>query len=148
MTAINQVGIMAHESVAVGQGSPQGETGSVPRERRSTRSGRAEVVELYPGAAERSPVRQLQKSRESKGSPSARRRPRRCRERRRFRLVGRAAREGTPRRGKAEEGMATAEYAIATLAAVAFAGLLVVIMRSDEVRGFLLNIVRAALAIP
>ncbi|WP_372498053.1 DUF4244 domain-containing protein [Sinomonas terrae] len=47
-----------------------------------------------------------------------------------------------------EAGMATAEYAIATLAAVAFAGLLVVIMRSDEVRGFLLNIIRAALAIP
>lgn len=53
-----------------------------------------------------------------------------------------------PRRGAAEEGMATAEYAIATLAAVAFAGLLVVIMRSDEVRGFLLNIVRSALALP
>ncbi|MDP5227573.1 MULTISPECIES: DUF4244 domain-containing protein [Arthrobacter] len=47
-----------------------------------------------------------------------------------------------------EAGTSTAEYAIATLAAVAFAGLLVVIMRSDEVRGFLLNIIRTALAIP
>ena len=33
-----------------------------------------------------------------------------------------------------ETGAATAEYAIATMAAVGFAGLLVVIMRSDEVR--------------
>jgi len=43
-------------------------------------------------------------------------------------------------------GMATAEYAIATLAAVGFAGLLVVILKSDEVRGFLLNIIRTALS--
>ncbi len=47
-----------------------------------------------------------------------------------------------------EAGMATAEYAIATLAAVGFAGVLVFIMRSDEVRGFLLNLIRAALALP
>ncbi|PWD52458.1 hypothetical protein C8046_08620 [Serinibacter arcticus] len=45
-----------------------------------------------------------------------------------------------------EAGMATAEYAIATLAAVAFAGLLLVIMRSDEVRGMLLGIIREALS--
>jgi len=48
----------------------------------------------------------------------------------------------------AQAGMATAEYAIATLAAVAFAGVLVFIMRSDEVRGFLLNLIRTALALP
>jgi len=47
-----------------------------------------------------------------------------------------------------EAGMATAEYAIATLAAVSFAGLLVFILRSDEVRGFLLNLIRTALALP
>lgn len=47
-----------------------------------------------------------------------------------------------------EAGMATAEYAIATLAAVGFAGLLVFILRSDEVRGFLLNLIRTALALP
>ncbi|AJT41947.1 DUF4244 domain-containing protein [Psychromicrobium lacuslunae] len=46
---------------------------------------------------------------------------------------------------RSELGMATAEYAIATLAAVGFAGLLVVILRSDEVRGFLLTIIRNAL---
>ncbi|MGX1159602.1 uncharacterized protein DUF4244 [Arthrobacter sp. SLBN-100] len=47
-----------------------------------------------------------------------------------------------------EAGMATAEYAITTLAAVGFAGLLVFILRSEEVRGFLLNLIRTALALP
>lgn len=47
-----------------------------------------------------------------------------------------------------EGGMATAEYAIATLAAVGLAGLLVVILRSEEVRGFLLNLIRTALSLP
>lgn len=47
-----------------------------------------------------------------------------------------------------EAGMATAEYAIATLAAVGLAGLLVVLLRSDEVRGFLLNLIRTALSLP
>ena len=46
-----------------------------------------------------------------------------------------------------ERGAATAEYAIATMAAVAFAGLLVVIMRSDEVRGILTDLVRRALTV-
>ncbi|MDQ0674213.1 hypothetical protein QFZ36_001774 [Pseudarthrobacter siccitolerans] len=49
---------------------------------------------------------------------------------------------------RSEAGMATAEYAIATLAAVGFAGLLVFILRSEEVRGFLLNLIRTALALP
>ena len=44
-----------------------------------------------------------------------------------------------------DDGAATAEYAIATMAAVGFAGLLVVIMRSDEVRGMLTELVRNAL---
>ena len=47
----------------------------------------------------------------------------------------------------AEAGMATAEYAIATLAAVGFAGLLVVILRSDAVRELLLGIVVRALSL-
>jgi hypothetical protein len=46
---------------------------------------------------------------------------------------------------KQDDGAATAEYAIATMAAVGFAGLLVVIMRSDEVRGILMDLVRRAL---
>ena len=48
---------------------------------------------------------------------------------------------------KAEEGAATAEYAIATMAAVGFAGLLVVIMRSDEVKTILFDLVRSALTL-
>jgi Flp pilus assembly pilin Flp len=44
-----------------------------------------------------------------------------------------------------DEGAATAEYAIATMAAVGFAGLLVVIMRSDEVRTILFDLVKSAL---
>jgi hypothetical protein len=43
--------------------------------------------------------------------------------------------------------MATAEYAIATLAACGFAGLLLTLMTSDEVRGLLLSIVRRALSV-
>ncbi|MFK3678332.1 DUF4244 domain-containing protein [Microbacterium sp. NPDC090218] len=46
-----------------------------------------------------------------------------------------------------DTGAATAEYAITTMAAVAFAGLLVVIMRSDEVRGILTDLVRRALTV-
>lgn len=46
-----------------------------------------------------------------------------------------------------DAGAATAEYAIATMAAVAFAGLLVIIMRSDEVRGILTDLVRRALTV-
>lgn len=42
-------------------------------------------------------------------------------------------------------GMATAEYAVATLAAVGFAGLLFAVLRSGEVKGLLLELVRRAL---
>lgn len=44
-----------------------------------------------------------------------------------------------------ERGAATAEYAIATMAAVGFAGLLVVIMRSDEIKTILFDLVKSAL---
>lgn len=44
-----------------------------------------------------------------------------------------------------EDGAATAEYAIATMAAVGFAGLLVAILRSDAVRGMLMELVHRAL---
>jgi len=44
-------------------------------------------------------------------------------------------------------GAATAEYAVTTMAAVAFAGLLVVIMRSGEVRGILTDLVKRALTV-
>ncbi|RXZ51140.1 DUF4244 domain-containing protein [Agromyces fucosus] len=46
-----------------------------------------------------------------------------------------------------ERGAATAEYAVATMAAVGFAGLLVIILRGDEVRGILTDLVRNALTV-
>jgi hypothetical protein len=47
-----------------------------------------------------------------------------------------------------DAGSATAEYAIATLAAVGFAGLLVVILRSDAVRSMLTGLIQHALSYP
>ena len=51
------------------------------------------------------------------------------------------------RQASREAGMATAEYAIATLAACGFAGLLLTILKSGEVKGMLLGIVRRALSV-
>jgi hypothetical protein len=50
-------------------------------------------------------------------------------------------------RARGEAGMATAEYAIGTLAAVAFAGLLLAILRSEQVRSLLLGIIQSALSV-
>jgi Flp pilus assembly pilin Flp len=44
-----------------------------------------------------------------------------------------------------DAGAATAEYAIVIMAAVGFAGLLVVILRSGEVQGILTDLVQRAL---
>jgi len=44
-------------------------------------------------------------------------------------------------------GMATAEYAIATLAACGFAALLLTLLRSAEVKGLLFGIIRRALSV-
>lgn len=55
--------------------------------------------------------------------------------------------EGYVPAGDPEEGASTAEYGIVMLAAVGFAGLLVLILKSDEVRSMLLDIVRNALSI-
>jgi hypothetical protein len=46
-----------------------------------------------------------------------------------------------------ETGAATAEYAITIMAAVGFAGLLVVILKSGEVQGILSGLVRSALSV-
>lgn len=46
-----------------------------------------------------------------------------------------------------DNGMATAEYAVATLAAVGFAGLLLTVLRGPEVQELLLDLVRRALAV-
>ncbi|MEW1823160.1 DUF4244 domain-containing protein [Arthrobacter sp. NPDC080031] len=97
----------------------------------------AEVVELFPGSSGSEPVRlpiqphsRPETGRARSGDDSA------ASKRSKKRLMG------------SELGMATAEYAIATLAAVGFAGLLVVILRSEEVRGFLLGLIRSALSLP
>ncbi len=45
-----------------------------------------------------------------------------------------------------DAGMATAEYAIATLAACGFAALLLAVLSSGEVRGLLLALVQRALS--
>lgn len=49
-------------------------------------------------------------------------------------------------REAAEAGMTTAEYAVGTLAAVAFAGLLITVIRSDTVRSALSDIITGALS--
>jgi Protein of unknown function (DUF4244) len=46
-----------------------------------------------------------------------------------------------------DSGAATAEYIVATLAAVGFATLLLVILKSDEVRQWLLALVHQALTV-
>ncbi|MRG60453.1 DUF4244 domain-containing protein [Agromyces sp. CFH 90414] len=51
------------------------------------------------------------------------------------------------RRLAGERGAATAEYAVATMAAVGFAGMLVIILRGDEVRTILTDLVRNALTV-
>lgn len=55
---------------------------------------------------------------------------------------------GARLRDRADDGMTTAEYAVGTLAAVAFAGLLFTLLGSPTVSNMLLNLVRAALQIP
>jgi Protein of unknown function (DUF4244) len=100
----------------------------------------ANVHEIYPGAARQAPLRR-----------SSRSKPWRLQQPRRQQILQQPSEEAfTGHRhwpSGSELGMATAEYAIATLAAVGFAGLLVVILKSDEVRGFLLGIIRSALSL-
>ncbi|WP_430868265.1 DUF4244 domain-containing protein [Demequina aurantiaca] len=44
-----------------------------------------------------------------------------------------------------DQGMATAEYALVTVAAAGFAGLLIVLLKSSEVRELLMGIIQGAL---
>lgn len=46
-----------------------------------------------------------------------------------------------------DDGAITAEYAIATLAGVAFAGLMLLVMRSEEVRSLLFGLIARALGV-
>lgn len=50
-----------------------------------------------------------------------------------------------PEINDSEAGLVTAEYAVGIVTAVAFAGLLLAIIRSDSVRQMLLNILQTAL---
>lgn len=93
----------------------------------SANSDRTIHAQEAPGEAEGAEIREIYPGARDAESPAAR---------------------GRTSLTRSEAGMATAEYAIATLAAVGFAGLLVFILRSDEVRGFLLNVIRTALALP
>lgn len=49
------------------------------------------------------------------------------------------------RRLRSDAGMNTAEYAVGTLAAVAFAGVLLAVLRSDAIRSALQDVVERAL---
>ena len=46
-----------------------------------------------------------------------------------------------------ERGAVTAEYAIATVAAAAFAGLLAIVLKSGTIQGLLSNIISSALSV-
>ncbi|WP_434316639.1 DUF4244 domain-containing protein [Leifsonia sp. P73] len=46
-----------------------------------------------------------------------------------------------------ERGASTAEYAVTTMAAVAFAGTLLMLLRGDEVKSILTDLVRRALTV-
>lgn len=132
---------------------------AMPVHEPGARQGLADVIELFPGSGtgrrQSTPEADPAWPRASAADEAARARAslrvslrglRRARRRWAVRLQ--LIRLWLGGRATGQHGMATAEYAIATLGAVAFAGLLVVIMRSDEVRGFLLDIIRAALAMP
>lgn len=51
----------------------------------------------------------------------------------------------TPSRDTLEHGMATAEYAIGTLAAAAFGGILLAVVKSDVIRGAITALIQQAL---
>lgn len=80
-------------------------------------------------------------------APLAAARPAAGRPSTRARIAARRAFGAAARRIAGERGAATAEYAVATMAAVGFAGLLVIILRGDEVRGILTDLVRNALTV-
>ena len=66
----------------------------------------------------------------------------------RNRLAETTSRLVRPQRGDAdgEEGATTVEYAIGTIAAAGFAGLLILILKSDTVRSALEGLIQEALA--
>ena len=61
------------------------------------------------------------------------------------RLAGRVRVVGSRLRRWGEEGMTTAEYAVGTMAAVAFAALLLAVVRSGPVKSALSKVIMTAL---
>ncbi len=61
------------------------------------------------------------------------------------RVAGRVRGAGARCRALGEEGMTTAEYAVGTMAAVAFAALLLAIVRSGPVKSALTTVIMTAL---
>ena len=49
--------------------------------------------------------------------------------------------------GSVDRGAVTAEYAIATVAAAAFAGLLAIVLKSGTVQGLLMSLISSALSV-
>lgn len=62
-------------------------------------------------------------------------------------LVGKVRESLTRCRTRVEAGMTTAEYAVGTMAAVAFAAVLLAVVKSDAVRSALSTIITTALSI-
>lgn len=58
----------------------------------------------------------------------------------------RSIRSRLPRRGSADRGMTTAEYAVGTVAACGFAAVLYKVLTSDAVRSALTGLVERALS--
>lgn len=54
---------------------------------------------------------------------------------------------GRDHRGRDERGMATAEYAICTVAAASFGALLIKLVQSEPVRDLLMRVITAALGL-
>jgi hypothetical protein len=66
----------------------------------------------------------------------------------RIRLVTRFTRSGRARRlARSDQGMTTAEYAVGTVAACGFGGVLWKILTSDQVVGLVTDLVRRALSL-
>jgi Protein of unknown function (DUF4244) len=49
---------------------------------------------------------------------------------------------------RSDRGMATAEYAVGTVAACGFGGLLYKLLTSDAVRGLLMDLIKKAFSLP
>ncbi|WP_295122695.1 DUF4244 domain-containing protein [uncultured Leifsonia sp.] len=61
--------------------------------------------------------------------------------------IMRGARDLVHRLRREDRGASTAEYAVTTMAAVGFAGALLMLLRGDEVRSVLADLVRRALTV-